>query len=786
MQNGHFRSRAQRVAARVSHKGFLDRVRDLLLEDHGPAKIALFIVTAALLCVTIQAWNPPFLFRIFNQMDRDVVCSVPFSMEAPQKTKEVQLAARFDTPHVYVNDPAKIAQFKARLVNTVQSLLSEESYEKMSDEDRSKWGAFLPPDTPQETAAEKFTLLQDTLEKDIELANFKLSIDRVFRPYEKNGILLKLHGSREGNQEKIRIYDVDSTPDQAREVPVRDVLIGNAYLIKDLLNLDFAREISDLLFQWIRPEISETLTEDRDATIKAQNMAEAEVEPVFTQYEPGQVLAKGKTPIDLDTFKLLKQEYVVFLSQRTFFQQSIRTAGIFIFIFIALIMAGVFIHTRLVLNRMESTLNTFLTVFSLMILATVCGRFLQIMFDNQGGNPEMVPLLVLAQGITIAFSWEVAIITAFIATLALTLSGSADLSAFLVIMGTITVVVVLSRDIRRRGKALSVSCVGGLTAFVLSYAAGLFRTQEIPYELGTDSALRMLWTIMAGFAMSGILPTIERVFGILTPMRLLEIGNPSHPLLQELSRRAPATYSHSIQTASIAEAAAEAIGARAALTRVGAYFHDIGKILKPEYFTENQSGVNIHDSLEPRMSTLIIVAHVKDGVDLARQHHLPGPIIDLIEQHHGTLLVSFFFDRANRLSKETTGLELDKSSFRYPGPTPQSKEAGILMLADAVESACRSIGDVAPGRIENLVRQISEARMEDGQFDESGLTLGEIRTIENSMITSILAIKHSRIKYPEKEPEAENKTGAHTAIHLYNGGAENAHHGGAVTKESES
>lgn len=761
MQNGHFRSRAQRVAARVSRKSFFDRVEEVLFDDHGPAKIGLLIFTAAILCIVVEAWNPPFAFRIFRETDRDVVCSVPFSVAAPQKTKEAKLNARFETPHVYVNDPAKMAQFKARLHNTVQSLLSSANYESMSDDDKNRWAHFLPADTTPEVAAEKFAALQGALEKDIELANFKASIDRVFRPYEKNGILLKLHEGREGNQEVIRIYDTGSMPATARTVPVRDVLIGNAYLIKDLLNLDFPRDISDMLFQWIRPELSETLTEDRDSTVKEQNLAEEAVGPVYTQYEPGQVLAKGRTPIDLDTFNLLKQEFDVYLAQRTVNDKMIRTAGVFVFLFIALIMASFFVHSRLIQLRGRATWKTYVTVFGLMMLTTAFGRLLQVIFANQGGNPELVPILVFAQGMSIAFSWEAAIVTTFIIALSLTLSGTFELATFLVMMGTITTVVVLSHDIRHRGKSLLVACIAGVTAFALSYATGLFQTQEIQPRLFADSSLRMFWGVTSGFIMSGLLPFIERIFGILTPMRLLEIGSPSHPLLQELARRAPATYSHSMQTAAIAEAAAEAIGARAALVRVGAYFHDIGKMMHPDYFTENQNGVNIHDTLEPRMSTLIIVAHIKDGVDLARQNRLPQPIIDLLEQHHGTLLVSFFYDKANRTSRETTGQELDESPFRYPGPTPQSKEAGILMLADAIESACRSIGDVAPNRIENLVRQISEARMEDGQFDDSGLTLGEIRTIENSMITSILAIKHSRIKYPDKEPDTESKPAHH-------------------------
>ena len=180
--------------------------------------------------------------------------------------------------------------------------------------------------------------------------------------------------------------------------------------------------------------------------------------------------------------------------------------------------------------------------------------------------------------------------------------------------------------------------------------------------------------------------------------------------MQELVRRAPSTYNHSVTVGSIAEAAAESIDARGLLVRVGAYFHDIGKMLKPGYFIENQGpDDNRHETLVPAMSTLVIIAHIKDGADLARQHRLPQPIIDLIAQHHGTTRVEFFYDRATEQQQaDPNGGEVDESSFRYPGPKPQTKEAAVLMLADAVESASRTLVDPTPARIESLVREIAE------------------------------------------------------------------------------
>jgi putative nucleotidyltransferase with HDIG domain len=322
---------------------------------------------------------------------------------------------------------------------------------------------------------------------------------------------------------------------------------------------------------------------------------------------------------------------------------------------------------------------------------------------------------------------------------------------FLVLMGGTAAGVLTLDEVRTRTKLIKVGATAALGFFVLTWATGLWQSQPIGL-ITSDSLWRAGWGLMAGFFLGGSLPFVENSFGIVTGISLLELGDITHPLLQELVRRAPGTHNHSITVGAIAESAAERIGAHALLVRIGAYFHDIGKMLKPHYFIENQSGGhNRHVNLAPAMSTLIIIGHVKDGVDLGRQHHLPEAIIDLIEQHHGTTLVEFFYHEANRRNEAnpdaSTVLE---SAFRYPGPKPQTKEAGILMVADAVESASRTLSEPTPSRIENLVRDLIEKRLHDGQFDECGLTLKEIGEIRESLIKSLIGIYHGRVKYPEQ------------------------------------
>ena len=305
--------------------------------------------------------------------------------------------------------------------------------------------------------------------------------------------------------------------------------------------------------------------------------------------------------------------------------------------------------------------------------------------------------------------------------------------------------------IRSRSKLIYVGLWAGVVVLLTQIGANLLHERPFDLQMVYEAGRTGVWTVLAGFLMTGLLPFVERSFGVLTDLSLLEVGDVAHPLLQELVRRAPGTYNHSINVASLAEAAAEAIGGRGLLVRVGAYFHDIGKMLKPAYFVENQGPENRHESLVPAMSTLIIVAHVKEGVELARQYNLPQPIIDLIAEHHGTTLVEYFYRRAaERSQSDPNGEGVDEQTYRYPGPKPSTRESAVMMLADAAESASRTLSEPTPARIASLVHELAQKRLNDGQFDECGLTLEELKTVERSLVKSLTAVYHGRVKYPDQ------------------------------------
>ncbi len=252
----------------------------------------------------------------------------------------------------------------------------------------------------------------------------------------------------------------------------------------------------------------------------------------------------------------------------------------------------------------------------------------------------------------------------------------------------------------------------------------------------------------------GLLIFFERVFKVTTDLTLIELSHFNHPLLRLLAERAPGTYQHSLTIASLAEAAAAAVGANEILTRVGAYFHDVGKIEKPGYFVENQKTARSrHDKLAPRMSSLIISAHVKDGVALARQYNLPEEVIDFIPQHHGTTLIEFFYSKALRLaetsSDETKMEEINDQDYRYPGPKPQTRETGILMLADAIEASARTLDEPTPQKLEVAIDELIKKRFAEGQLDECPLTLKDLTKIKVAFLNVLVGMYHPRVKYPE-------------------------------------
>ncbi|MGL6097282.1 MAG: HDIG domain-containing metalloprotein [Fimbriiglobus sp.] len=394
-------------------------------------------------------------------------------------------------------------------------------------------------------------------------------------------------------------------------------------------------------------------------------------------------------------------------------------------------------------------------------VAGVCvllvGTFaLAVWLSRPPWHAAAVPLTLTAMVLTIAYNPPFALFMSVCLGILLALAQGTDLAPLLVQIGGVGTAVLALREVRTRTRPAEVGIAAGVALALMTAATDVLSGQTAGFVL-TDAGRNLVWGAAAGFILTGILPLVERAFGVVTDVSLLELSDSSHPLLEELLRRAPGTYTHSMTVATLAEGAAEAIGASPLLARVGCYYHDIGKMLKPHYFIENQSGVNAHDQLEPSLSTLVIVGHVKDGVALAEQYRLPRPIVDFIREHHGTTLVEYFFREALRLHAGANGATPDtlEPTFRYPGPKPQSREACVLMMADAAESAARAHPSPTPANLRKLVRDLATKRLLDGQFDESGLTLCELRAIEDAISKGLVAVYHARVRYSDDEPRSK-------------------------------
>lgn len=264
-----------------------------------------------------------------------------------------------------------------------------------------------------------------------------------------------------------------------------------------------------------------------------------------------------------------------------------------------------------------------------------------------------------------------------------------------------------------------------------------------------------MWGALNGFISAiltiGVLPFLESFFDITSSFKLMELSNPNQPLLKQLLVEAPGTYHHSVVVGNLAETAAEEIGANSLLTRVGAYYHDIGKLKRPYFFSENQEAYkNTHDDMEPSLSALVIASHVKDGVDLAKKYKLPKAIIDIINQHHGTGLITYFYHRALQ-SNESKNTSVNEENYRYSGPKPQTKEAGIILLADSLEAEARTLNNPTSSRIKNLTQNVVKRNLENGQLDECNLTLRDLDKIKDVFSRILTGMFHNRVEYPDEE-----------------------------------
>jgi putative nucleotidyltransferase with HDIG domain len=743
MSFGKRRPKLSRAQLRPSNpiaiqQGRLARQRDRLVRL-GVVGVAV-LVSAAI----VHGSGPPFTYRLGQRPDREIRVFVKEFLRRNQKKTNAARQVEVDqVPPSMLNDPAPIRDLSERLDDLTVAIAKSPRLDALPEALRTTW----------ELTAETFDELKAATDTPERRDALHRQIAQAFAPLLRTGVLgpdtLPRH------EEASRILAVHTRDDPrgaVHLVPRERVVPERLAQLEGLVAREFiatftAPRLGTVLFKLVADKLAgtPTLSYEEQATALQREQARNRVQDVYDIYRRGDVLVEQDQEIGEEQLILLRMEHDMANAQLGLGPRFRRMAAMVVLVAALFALVGYYIYRHE--PRISGDLGRVTALCGLVALAIGMVRLLAM----QPWDAELIPVAIAAMILAIAYNPHLALMVTFGLCLLTSLSLGTGISHFLVLMGGTAAGVLTLSEVRTRTKLIKVGATAALGYFVLTWATGLWQNQ--PYGLiAGDSLWRAGWGLMAGFFLGGSLPFIENMFGIVTGISLLELGDITHPLLQELVRRAPGTHNHSITVGAIAESAAERIGAHALLVRIGAYFHDIGKMLKPHYFIENQAGAtNRHANLAPAMSTLIIIGHVKDGVDLGRQHHLPEPIIDLIEQHHGTTLVEYFYHEANRRNDANPdGTTILESAFRYPGPKPQTREAGILMVADAVESASRTLSEPTPARLESLVRDLIEKRLHDGQFDECGLTLREIGEIRESLIKSLIGIYHGRVKYPEQ------------------------------------
>lgn len=544
----------------------------------------------------------------------------------------------------------------------------------------------------------------------------------------------------------------------------RERPLAGAYLARDLpeakeylrqFHLDFA-ELSQrdkaLLIEYLETELFPTLVYDKDETESRRALAASQVKPVRLQIRQGQTIVRSGEKIT--PAKLLQLNALRNLRQpRSRIWQFIGYFFITAILIYSLWRYFVHYQTRHRKIRNHTVLILVIIAFELLAMRLVTS-LADILGERFPGFHD--PFLLYYAGpfafgallTTLLVDVNLGMITAFLLTILTGLFYGDIYLATYMIIGSVAGIYSV-RQYKDRAAILKAGLTIGIVNIICLLGLDILHQTTLRFSnILEQLILGLLSGVLAAALASILLPALESLFKITTAVRLLELSNLNAPMLRRLSVEAPGTYHHSLMVATLAEAAAESVGANALLARVAAYYHDLGKMMKPEYFVENQShGNNKHEALSPTMSCLILSSHVKDGLQLAEEIGLPQRIRDMIPQHHGTRVMTYFYRKARDM-ENGKGSEIVESDFRYPGPKPQSKEAAIMMMADSVEAASRTLSDPTPTQIQGFIDRLVDAVISENQFDECDITLRDVQHVKKSFFTILTGLFHRRIDYP--------------------------------------
>jgi cyclic-di-AMP phosphodiesterase PgpH len=689
---------------------FLERTKDVRF-----TRFWLFLFLAALL-FTVLYWQVKprqYELRLFD-VAKETIRS-PVTVEDKEATARLKEEAAAKVADVYTLKK-EYAENRVDLLSSLFAAIESVQNEADSDSSPSELAAKLeerlPPEWLAYLSADEWQRLLSASPDELKTA--------------KEAALTVVHAAM---RERISQADLE----QAR-----------AKAAKELEYAALSPPLREAVAKLCRQAVIPNVVYDRTATEEKRRQAMDEVKPV--KILQGQVIVEEGQFITSDIYHQL--ELVGLLNGG-------RTPwpAVGLFLFVLLLLSPLVYYFRA--EATNEKLSLYAAIFTFMMTVMVLIRLL-----SSGGAVSVGYLVPAALGpmlVRVLLGERLAIMTAVIGAICGSLlfneevgaAGAVSVSlAIYLLAGGMAGTFFLSKELAkakiwRAGVLVAAVNIVSLLSLLL-LKNGRYSLMEISLFVVMAAASGIVSAILT----IGLLPVFEATFGILSPLRLIELSNPNHPLLRKLLTEAPGTYHHSVMVANLAEAACEAIGADGLLARVACYYHDIGKTKRPRYFIENQMGGNPHDHLSPQLSKNIIIAHVADGAALLRQHRLPKEIVDIAEQHHGTTLLKYFYHKA----REQTEF-VSEAEFRYPGPKPQTKEAAVINIADSVEAAVRSLSNPSQEKIEKIVRAIIADRLQDNQLNECDITLKELEIVARSLCETLNGVFHSRIEYPEVRKE---------------------------------
>ncbi|MBP1889534.1 putative nucleotidyltransferase with HDIG domain [Clostridium moniliforme] len=631
---------------------------------------------------------------------------------------------------------------------------------------------------------------RDTVNELATQERIKEATDKIDKPYTLKG---EVENEVEKNVDDVlnKIINLNTTVEDNKEKLKELAKLNNKNLTesdyKQLLSLS-QNSLNDIKFEinGIIKEVYQNNIEDgNDSSLKkAVTLADKRIDDINASFNTKKVLKKLVIPEIKPNFfydkekteELIKEvqrnvpkviikknqtivsegepvtaEQIAILKDLGLLDQSGGTSFLILYTVLALFTLIVFFtqYIYIAKNHKQVFKNT-----KLMILINIINIFSFILARVIGGlSPFAIPLACAPILISLLIDYKLSLVVCSINVIII--GALVNFNPQIIMVGILNSILGSTglRKMQQRNDIFYSSISLMVMSALLTFTTGVLLSNNLK-EIMIVSLLAAVGVIFSAILAIGILPFLESTFDVVTTLKLLEISNPNNPLLKKLLMEAPGTYHHSMLVANLAEMAAEEINASPVIARVGAYFHDVGKTKRPYFFGENQIGKeNPHDKISPNLSTLIITSHVKDGVELAKEYNLPEVIKDIIEQHHGTTLVKYFYYTMKNNAENPE--DVKEEDFKYPGPIPSSKEAGIIMLADSVEAAVRSISEPTKGKIEEMVNNIIKDKLYSGQLDNCDLTLKDLEKIRKCFLKALLGIYHQRIEYPTEKKVKE-------------------------------